>query len=112
MEVESRMSDPPLAACVHCGAEKPRRLISQTSFVLKGGGWYVSDYARRDGSKKSGDGPSSPPPSDGDTKTKTSGGDSGPSASSQSSASADGGGCGSGGCGAANGSCANKSGTS
>ncbi|MCK9239126.1 zinc ribbon domain-containing protein [Desulfocurvus sp.] len=30
--------------CPVCGAESPR-IISNTSFVLKGTGWYVTDYA-------------------------------------------------------------------
>ncbi len=38
-----RMTEPLLATCEKCGGQV-RRLISQTSFVLKGGGWYVTDY--------------------------------------------------------------------
>ena len=34
--------------CPKCGESSPR-LMSQTSFVLKGGGWYVSDYGYRKG---------------------------------------------------------------
>ncbi|MCR4666399.1 MAG: zinc ribbon domain-containing protein [Desulfovibrio sp.] len=30
-------------SCPDCGTSSPR-LISHTSFVLKGGGWYVTDY--------------------------------------------------------------------
>lgn len=41
--------------CPKCGAPSPR-VISQTSFVLKGGGWYVSDYGYRKGIKEEGDG--------------------------------------------------------
>lgn len=29
--------------CPACGASSPR-IISQTSFILKGGGWYVTEY--------------------------------------------------------------------
>jgi predicted nucleic acid-binding Zn ribbon protein len=32
-----------LSTCEKCGGHV-RRLISQTSFVLKGSGWYVTDY--------------------------------------------------------------------
>jgi len=47
------ISDPPLQKCTKCGAEKGlRRLISSTSFVLKGTGWYATDYRNR-GEKKS-----------------------------------------------------------
>jgi predicted nucleic acid-binding Zn ribbon protein len=38
-----RMTEPLLATCEKCGGHV-RRLISQTSFVLKGNGWYVTDY--------------------------------------------------------------------
>ena len=34
------------AACPACGAES-RHIISNTAFVLKGGGWYVTDYGYR-----------------------------------------------------------------
>src|SRR5262245_31655973 len=42
-EVMQRMTEPLLATCEQCGGHV-RRLISQTSFVLKGNGWYVTDY--------------------------------------------------------------------
>ena len=42
-EVMQRMTEPLLAICEQCGGHV-RRLISQTSFVLKGSGWYVTDY--------------------------------------------------------------------
>ncbi len=31
--------------CPECGG-KAKRLVSHTSFILKGSGWYVTDYAR------------------------------------------------------------------
>ena len=40
-----RISDSPLNTCKHCGGEA-KRLISQSTFVLKGTGWYVTDYGR------------------------------------------------------------------
>ena len=40
-------------ACPRCGTASPR-MISHTSFVLKGGGWYVSDYGYRKGIKEEG----------------------------------------------------------
>ncbi|MGH8057120.1 MAG: FmdB family zinc ribbon protein, partial [Candidatus Entotheonellia bacterium] len=42
-EVMQRMSEPLIAVCEQCGGHV-RKLISQTSFVLKGTGWYVTDY--------------------------------------------------------------------
>lgn len=39
-----KFSDELLNACPDCGGEV-KKLISNTSFVLKGSGWYVTDYA-------------------------------------------------------------------
>jgi putative FmdB family regulatory protein len=44
-EREQRISDNPLKKCPVCGAMKAKRLISRTSFVLKGGGWYSDLYS-------------------------------------------------------------------
>jgi putative FmdB family regulatory protein len=44
-EVEQRITDEPIRSCPHCRSRKVRRLISQTSFVLKGGGWYSDLYS-------------------------------------------------------------------
>jgi putative FmdB family regulatory protein len=44
-----RLSDPPVDKCRECGG-KAKRLISNSTFVLKGTGWYVTDYGRKDGS--------------------------------------------------------------
>ena len=39
-----RFSDPPLEACVLCGAHGPEKLVSASAFHLKGSGWYATDY--------------------------------------------------------------------
>src|SRR5262245_42558696 len=44
-EETQRITDPALQRCPTC-KRKVRRLISNTSFQLKGSGWYVTDYAR------------------------------------------------------------------
>lgn len=44
--------------CPECGTPSPK-LISQTSFLLKGGGWYVSDYGYRKGVSEDGSGTAS-----------------------------------------------------
>jgi len=44
-EVEQRITDSPLKTCPRCRSRKIKRLISRTSFVLKGGGWYSDLYA-------------------------------------------------------------------
>ncbi len=35
-----KMSDDPIKVCPKCKKRKVEKLISQTSFQLKGGGWY------------------------------------------------------------------------
>ena len=53
-EAEQRISDEPIRTCPKCRARKVKRLISRTSFVLKGSGWYSDLYASP-GAKKDGD---------------------------------------------------------
>ncbi len=52
-EVEQRITADPVKTCPECRARKVKRLISQTSFVLKGGGWYSDLYSsgRKDNDK-------------------------------------------------------------
>ena len=45
-ELWQKFSDPPLARCDHCNG-KMKKLISQSTFHLKGSGWYVTDYASK-----------------------------------------------------------------
>jgi len=52
-EAEQSIHDPALKRCRICRA-KATRLISASSFILKGGGWYSDGY----GSSKSGSGKS------------------------------------------------------
>lgn len=48
-EVTQRITEPPLKKCPTCKSTKVKKLISNTSFQLKGSGWYITDYARKDG---------------------------------------------------------------
>ena len=74
-EQTQRITDPALEQCPTC-RRKVRRLISNTSFQLKGGGWYVTDYGRGgQGGKKTGE------------KSESSSDDSGSSASESKSSS-------------------------
>ncbi len=43
-EIMQKITDKPLATCAECGG-KMKKMISSTSFVLKGTGWYATDYA-------------------------------------------------------------------
>ena len=45
LEVMQKMSDKPLTRCKECKG-KLEKIFSQTSFQLKGSGWYVSDYGK------------------------------------------------------------------
>jgi len=57
-EALQKFSDKPLVKCHHCSG-KLHKLVSQSSFQLKGTGWYVTDYADR--SKKPSPGPEKSP---------------------------------------------------
>ncbi|MBI1910194.1 MAG: zinc ribbon domain-containing protein [Deltaproteobacteria bacterium] len=43
-EISHKISDKPVQKCGRCGG-RLERLISQTSFSLKGSGWYKDGYA-------------------------------------------------------------------
>ena len=45
-EVTQRITEKSLSKCPTCKS-KVKKLISNTSFQLKGTGWYVTDYARK-----------------------------------------------------------------
>jgi putative FmdB family regulatory protein len=53
-EALQKFSDKPLTKCRHC-AGRLTKLVSHSSFHLKGSGWYVTDYAgkKQDTSKPS-----------------------------------------------------------
>src|SRR6185312_8656414 len=61
-EATQRITDKPLAKCPTCKG-KVKKLISNTSFQLKGTGWYVTDYARKDNNKGAGKGENGAKPS-------------------------------------------------
>jgi putative FmdB family regulatory protein len=55
-EVTQRITENPLSKCPTCRG-RVKKLISNTSFQLKGTGWYITDYARKgQESAKSGNG--------------------------------------------------------
>jgi putative FmdB family regulatory protein len=74
-EVKQRITEPKLEVCEICGGPI-HRLLSATPFILKGGGWYVTDYpseSRKKASKSesaSGDtAPAAPSPDAGKSST-------------------------------------------
>ena len=46
-EVVQKMSDKPLAKCRKCSSGQVKKLISNTAFHLKGGGWYADSYGSK-----------------------------------------------------------------
>ena len=49
-EVFQKFNDGPLASCPDCGGEV-KKLISNSAFILRGTGWYKTDYASPDKKK-------------------------------------------------------------
>jgi putative FmdB family regulatory protein len=54
VEVIQKFSDPPLEQCPKCGGAV-HKLQSAPAFQFKGSGWYITDYAKKDGAKSDGD---------------------------------------------------------
>ena len=48
-EAMQKFSDDPVRDCPSCKAQNVKKLISATSFVLKGGGWYKDHYGLKGG---------------------------------------------------------------
>jgi putative FmdB family regulatory protein len=75
-EVTQRITEDPLRKCPTCKS-KVRKLMSSTSFQLKGSGWYATDYAKKgtgketgkDGGASSSSGESAAKSSDGEAKS-------------------------------------------
>lgn len=52
LEVLQKMGDKALTRCTKCRG-KVRKVVSRSSFQLKGSGWYVTDYGKTGSSEKS-----------------------------------------------------------
>jgi putative FmdB family regulatory protein len=92
-ETTQRITDKALSKCPTCKG-KVKKLISNTSFQLKGTGWYITDYARKgqnNGESKSDNGSKSPSDSKSEAKktetkkSESSSSDKSPSTSSTAS---------------------------
>ncbi|HEY7205926.1 MAG TPA: FmdB family zinc ribbon protein [Methylomirabilota bacterium] len=95
-EVRQRITEPALETCDRCGGPI-HRLLSAAPFILKGEGWYVTDYpsdARKKATSAESSGkeaPSKETPSKETSSAKDAGGaESKPAASSESKSSTDG----------------------
>ena len=86
-EAFQKINDDPLTECRFCKG-KVEQIVSKTSFQLKGGGWYVTDYAKRsessttdapksDGGEKPSESKSDSTPKSTEKSTETSSGNSG-----------------------------------
>ncbi len=51
IEVQQKIADEPLKRCPQCDGEV-KKLMSMSSFQLKGGGWYADGYSSTNGKKK------------------------------------------------------------
>lgn len=50
-EVMRKFSDPAVSVCRLCNSKNVRKVLSPTAFVLKGSGWYATDYPSSDRKK-------------------------------------------------------------
>lgn len=57
LEKIRKFSDPPLTDCPACGKPTLKKLVSASSFRLKGSGWYETDFKNK--KKPAGDGKAS-----------------------------------------------------
>lgn len=92
IDVLQKVSDPTPEACTACGAQGTlSKVVSRSSFVLKGGGWYADLYgsSKKDGgsSSSSSSSSSSAPSSSSSSTSSSSASDAGSSSSSAASSS-------------------------
>ncbi|WP_375773655.1 zinc ribbon domain-containing protein [Archangium gephyra] len=86
IDVLQKVSDPTPETCSACGAQNSlSKVVSRSSFVLKGGGWYSDLYSS---TKKDGSGSSSPSSSSSTSSTSSASSTSGSSDSGSSASSA------------------------
>jgi putative FmdB family regulatory protein len=68
-EARQRISEAPLTKCPACNEEALEKLVSASSFALKGGGWYADGYGSgSSGASTSGSTSSKPSKVSGETK--------------------------------------------
>ena len=67
LEALQKISEDPLVFCPECGEESLRKMVSAAAFVLKGSGWYETDF-KNSGKEK----PKDAKASDGQPTSKTS----------------------------------------
>lgn len=60
-EVQQRMADAPMSDCPECEGSV-KKVMSMSSFQLKGGGWYADGYASTQKGSSAGSSSATPPP--------------------------------------------------
>ena len=90
VEAIQKVDDPPLRACEHCGGSL-EKLVSRSSFQLRGGGWFSSGYSSGSSGSSSKSGSDDAKPSKSDKSDK-------PDKSGKDVKTASSGGCAPGGC--------------
>jgi putative FmdB family regulatory protein len=65
-----KISDSPLMECPACGGSL-HKIISSCAFHLKGGGWYVTDYAGKNAAAGAGDNGGGAKPAESATEAKS-----------------------------------------
>lgn len=69
-EEMQKVSDPPLTECPKCKGSL-YKVVSRTSFQLKGGGWYATDYKKPQSSPKDSSAAATPASAPAETKTES-----------------------------------------
>lgn len=64
-DVMRKISDPLLTTCPECGTESFAKQLTAPGFLLKGNGWYATDF--KGGCKAAEAGTDNPPPCQGGT---------------------------------------------
>lgn len=59
LEILQKITEEALKKCPHCGKDSLSKLISATTFQLKGTGWYVTDFRDKGKAKPESDSASS-----------------------------------------------------
>ncbi|MBI5968364.1 MAG: zinc ribbon domain-containing protein [Deltaproteobacteria bacterium] len=70
IEILQKFSDTPLKRCPSCSG-KVSRIISNCSFQLKGSGWYMTDYKKKEPKDKEPEAKKSVTPKDDTPSTKS-----------------------------------------
>lgn len=71
IELLQKVGDPAPKRCEKCRKGKMEKIISRTSFQLKGSGWYVTDYAKKSTASKPETKSETKPETKSETKSET-----------------------------------------